>query len=48
MDIAGHYDFEKNAKVNNAEIEAKLKASVGSKGDVSVGSTYRGVPFVTI
>lgn len=48
MDVAGHYDFGKNAKVNNAEIEAKLKASVGSKGNVSVGSTYKGVPFVTI
>lgn len=48
MDIAGHYDFGKNVKVSNAEIEAKLRALVGPKGGVSVGSTYKGVPFVTI
>lgn len=48
MNIAGNYDFGDNAKLSNEEIEAKLKELVGTRGNVSVGSTYRGVPFVTI
>ncbi|AXZ47748.1 TPA: hypothetical protein ACPYV3_005432 [Citrobacter freundii] len=48
MDISGHYDFGSNTVVSNTDIEEKLKALVGSKGEVSVGSSNRGVPIVTI